>query len=76
MTGSGGPPHNGAGSAPPQTKAFVARLPGAGLDAQAVFGYSRDHLPNSKVPRAVEFFDVLPRNAAGKALKPQLREGA
>ncbi len=57
-------------------KAFVVRLPGADLDAQAVIGYSRDHLANFKVPRSVEFLDVLPRNAGGKVLKPQLREGA
>ena len=32
------------------------------------------HLAGFKAPRAVEFVDELPRNAAGKVLKQQLRD--
>ncbi|AGL29039.1 long-chain-fatty-acid--CoA ligase [Mycobacterium tuberculosis CAS/NITR204] len=31
-------------------------------------------MANFKTPRSVRFVDVLPRNAAGKVSKPQLRE--
>ena len=57
-------------------KAFVVTLPGATLDAQTVITYTREHLANFKVPRSVEFLDVLPRNPGGKVVKPLLRERA
>jgi HIP---CoA ligase len=56
-------------------KAFVVTLPGATLDAETVITYTREHLANFKVPRSVEFLDVLPRNPGGKVVKPLLREG-
>nr|WP_327532026.1 3-((3aS,4S,7aS)-7a-methyl-1,5-dioxo-octahydro-1H-inden-4-yl)propanoate--CoA ligase FadD3 [uncultured Mycolicibacterium sp.] len=55
-------------------KAFVVLLPDADLDETAVIAYAREHLANFKIPRAVEFLDVLPRNPGGKVVKPQLRE--
>ncbi|MGV0790371.1 3-((3aS,4S,7aS)-7a-methyl-1,5-dioxo-octahydro-1H-inden-4-yl)propanoate--CoA ligase FadD3 [Mycolicibacterium sp. XJ1819] len=55
-------------------KAFVVARPGATLDEQTVIAYTREHLANFKVPRSVEFLDVLPRNAGGKVVKPLLRE--
>jgi acyl-CoA synthetase (AMP-forming)/AMP-acid ligase II len=57
-------------------KAFVVKQAGAVLDEQAVIAYSRDHLANFKVPRSVVFCESLPRNPAGKVVKPQLREMA
>jgi len=36
--------------------------------------FCRSHLAGYKLPRQVEFVDVLPRNASGKVLKNQLRE--
>lgn len=36
--------------------------------------FCRAHLAGYKLPRQVEFVDVLPRNASGKVLKTQLRE--
>jgi HIP---CoA ligase len=57
-------------------KAFVVAKPGAGLDEETVIAYTRQHLANFKMPRSVEFLDVLPRNPGGKVVKPLLRERA
>ena len=57
-------------------KAFIVRRPQADLDEQAVIAYSREYLANFKTPRSVVFCDSLPRNLAGKVVKPQLREMA
>jgi fatty-acyl-CoA synthase len=53
-------------------KAFVARRPGASIDAAAVQGFVRENLARFKVPRDVEFVDDLPRNATGKIVKRSL----
>jgi HIP---CoA ligase len=55
-------------------KALVVPRPGHELTAEDVIGYCRGQLANFKVPRQVEFRAELPRNAAGKVLKRQLRE--
>ncbi len=55
-------------------KALVVPRAGHELTAEAVIGYCRERLANFKVPRQVEFRAELPRNAAGKVLKRQLRE--
>ncbi|MGV0744353.1 3-((3aS,4S,7aS)-7a-methyl-1,5-dioxo-octahydro-1H-inden-4-yl)propanoate--CoA ligase FadD3 [Mycolicibacterium sp. XJ870] len=55
-------------------KAFVVAKAGAQLDEATVIAYTREHLANFKVPRSVEFLDVLPRNPGGKVVKPTLRE--
>jgi HIP---CoA ligase len=55
-------------------KALVVPRPGHELTAEDVIGYCRGKLANFKVPRQVEFRAELPRNAAGKVLKRQLRE--
>ncbi len=57
-------------------KALVVPGPGHQLTAEDVIGYCRERLANFKVPRQVEFRESLPRNAAGKVLKRQLREEA
>ncbi len=57
-------------------KAFIVRRPQADLDEQAVIAYSREYLANFKTPRSVVFCDSLPRNLAGKVVKPQLRKMA
>jgi HIP---CoA ligase len=54
-------------------KAYVVARPGHQLTADGVIGYCRERLANFKVPRQVEFRAELPRNAAGKVLKRQLR---
>ncbi len=54
-------------------KAFIVRRPGAALEADEVIAWCRRNMANYKVPRSVEFLDVLPLNAAGKVLKTTLR---
>jgi acyl-CoA synthetase (AMP-forming)/AMP-acid ligase II len=54
-------------------KAYVVRRAGASLTEADVVGYLRERVANFKVPREVEFIDVLPRNLAGKVLKRELR---
>ncbi len=55
-------------------KAFVVTQPGRTVTAEQVITYAKEKLANFKVPRSVEFLDVLPRNAGGKVLKVKLRE--
>ncbi|MFJ8946381.1 FadD3 family acyl-CoA ligase [Streptomyces sp. NPDC102395] len=57
-------------------KAYVVRRPGAPLTADDLIAWSRREMANYKVPRAVEFVRELPRNASGKVVKGELREGA
>ena len=53
--------------------AVVVTHHGASVDEQELLGLCRDHLAGFKTPRAVRFCSELPRNAAGKVLKQQLR---
>jgi len=53
-------------------KAFVVLKPGHVLSAGEVRAYVRSRLARHKVPRDVEFTDVLPRNATGKVLRRRL----
>ena len=57
-------------------KAFIVTLPDTTLDEESVIAYTREHLANFKIPRSVEFLDLLPRNPGGKVVKPLLRERA
>jgi acyl-CoA synthetase (AMP-forming)/AMP-acid ligase II len=54
-------------------RAYVVTLPGRVLDEAAVLAFCRSRLANYKVPRQVEFRDMLPRNPSGKVLKRLLR---
>ncbi len=57
-------------------KAFVVRgEPGAAplVTAEGLIAWARREMANYKVPREVEFVAELPRNAAGKVLKRELR---
>ena len=54
-------------------KAYVVRGDD-GLSADDVVDFARERLANFKVPREVEFIDVLPRNLGGKVLKTALRQ--
>lgn len=53
--------------------AFVVLRPGANLSEGAIISHCSQNLARFKVPRTVSFIDVLPRNAAGKILKRDLR---
>lgn len=57
-------------------KAFVVLRPGRAVDAVALVAWARDNMANYKVPRVIEFCRELPRNAAGKVLRSQLRNNS
>ena len=57
-----------------ELKGFVVSKPGAAHDAPALEAFCREHLSPYKVPKSFEFTAALPRNAAGKVLKRELRE--
>jgi len=54
--------------------AILVLKPGCVLEAAAVIAHCQANLAKFKVPRQVAFIDMLPRNAAGKVLKRELRE--
>jgi fatty-acyl-CoA synthase len=41
---------------------------------EELIAFARGRLAGHKVPKAVHFVDVLPKNASGKLLKRELRE--
>jgi fatty-acyl-CoA synthase len=53
--------------------AFVVLKAGCELSAERIIEHCRANLAKFKVPQKVRFIDVLPRNAAGKVLKRELR---
>jgi long-chain acyl-CoA synthetase len=55
-------------------KALVVRAPDSTVDADALVAFARGQLAGYKLPRSVEFVADLPRSAAGKVLKRELRE--
>lgn len=54
-------------------KAFVVPRPGHAPDPTGLLAWSRQNMANYKVPRSFVIVDELPRNAAGKVLKTELR---
>jgi acyl-CoA synthetase (AMP-forming)/AMP-acid ligase II len=46
----------------------------AGVTAEEIVAFARQHLAGYKVPRSVTFVDELPKTGSGKVLKRQLRE--
>lgn len=56
--------------------AYVVLRPGAALDADELTAHCRARLAGYKVPRRWEVSGPLPRNAAGKVLKRELRDPA
>jgi acyl-CoA synthetase (AMP-forming)/AMP-acid ligase II len=57
-------------------KAFLVLEPDAALTPEAVIIACKERLAGYKVPRHVVFIEQLPRNAAGKVLKTELRTRA
>lgn len=55
--------------------AFVVLDDGADVSAADIKAHIKANLANFKVPRSITFLDELPRNATGKVLKRELREG-
>src|SRR5262249_22244039 len=65
-----GVPHPRWGETP------VAFVVGAVVDPGELIDHCRRHLAGYKKPTAVHFIPALPRNAAGKVLKRELRRDA
>ncbi|NCF19240.1 MAG: AMP-binding protein [Haliea sp.] len=55
-------------------KAVVQLKPGQGCDDQELIALCKDELGSVKAPKSVDFVDDLPRSAAGKVLKTDLRK--
>jgi acyl-CoA synthetase (AMP-forming)/AMP-acid ligase II len=54
--------------------AFVVARAGTSPSPDEIIEWSRAHMANYKVPRAVELVDELPYNATGKVVKTSLRD--
>jgi fatty-acyl-CoA synthase len=55
-------------------RAIVALKPNQTLSEQEVIDFCKERLAKYKVPKSVVFINALPRNAAGKVLKTDLRK--
>ncbi len=55
-------------------KAVVVLKPGIEASEAELLRFARERIAAFKVPKSVDFVDVLPRNASGKVLKRALRE--
>lgn len=55
-------------------KAIIVPKVGQEVDPEQLIQHCKAKLAKFKVPQSVEFIDELPRNAAGKVLKRELRE--
>lgn len=55
-------------------KLFVVKTDGANISKDDVIAYCRENLTGYKVPKQVEFIDVVPKSAVGKLLRRELRE--
>jgi len=58
-----------------QVIAVVERVPGTRLEQAELYAFVAELLAGYKRPRSIAFVDELPRNAAGKVLKQELRAG-
>ena len=56
--------------------AFVQRVPGGDLEADAVMAFCHGKVASFKIPRRVVFVDDFPMTASGKIRKVDLREDA
>jgi fatty-acyl-CoA synthase len=55
-------------------KAIIVPKQGASTDEASVIAWARERIGGFKVPKSVDFVQVLPRNATGKVLRRMLRE--
>jgi fatty-acyl-CoA synthase len=66
-----GVPHEKWGEA---VKALVVAKPGSTLSERALVDHARSRIAGFKVPKSVDFVASIPRNAAGKILRRELRK--
>ncbi|MGR8921071.1 MAG: acyl-CoA synthetase [Gammaproteobacteria bacterium] len=57
-------------------RAYVVRLPGEGVDADALKAYMQAALSRHEYPREIAFVDALPKTPAGKINRKALRDAA
>ena len=57
-----------------EVKAFIVANPNELVSAEELITYCVDKLASFKLPKTVEFIDIVPRNGAGKVQKNVLRE--
>ncbi|MDB2621543.1 AMP-binding protein [Porticoccaceae bacterium] len=55
-------------------KAVIVLKPGMAATEDEIIAHSRTKIAGYKVPKSIDFTDVLPRNPTGKLLKRELRE--
>ncbi|RJR46401.1 MAG: long-chain-fatty-acid--CoA ligase [Desulfobacteraceae bacterium] len=56
--------------------AVIVRRPEAKATAEEIISYCKERLAGYKAPKSIEFVESMPKNAAGKILKRDLRRGA
>jgi len=66
-----GVPHEKRGET---VKAFVVLKEGAQVTEDEIIAFCRENMAAYKIPRSVEFIDVLPKSLVGKVLRRELRE--
>src|SRR4029079_7719083 len=54
-------------------KAVVVRREGSEPTDADIITFAREHLAGYKLPKSVDFAEVLPRNPSGKLLKREIR---
>ncbi len=54
-------------------KAIVVKVPDQEVTEEEIITFAREQIAAYKVPKSVDFIDVLPRNPSGKILKRELR---
>lgn len=57
-----------------QVKAIVVLKPGYQVSEEEIINFCRQSLAGFKTPKSVDYIDIIPRNAAGKMLKKDLRK--
>ena len=55
-------------------KAIVVKKPGIEVPPAEIIAYARERIAGYKLPKSVDFTDVLPRNPSGKVLRKDLRK--
>jgi acyl-CoA synthetase (AMP-forming)/AMP-acid ligase II len=53
--------------------AVIVIQKGHSVTPEEITAFCKKHIAGYKVPKSIEFVDALPKNAAGKILKKELR---
>jgi acyl-CoA synthetase (AMP-forming)/AMP-acid ligase II len=54
-------------------KAVVLRRDGSTVTGEEIIDFARQHLAGYKLPKSIDFAELLPRNPSGKLLKREIR---